>query len=66
VSAAIVAGVLCLEPVARWASGQLMPPTPVWTVEVAVGAVAAGLFIVAILAWRRDDRVRSWSATNRA
>jgi hypothetical protein len=54
VSAAIVAGVLCLEPVARWASGQLMPPAPVWTVEVAVGAVAAGLFVVAILTWRRD------------
>jgi Family of unknown function (DUF6518) len=49
VSAAIVAGALCLEPVARWASGQLMPPAPVWTVEVAVGAVAAGLFIAAIL-----------------
>ena len=59
VSAAIVAGVLCLEPVVRWASGQLMPPAPVWTVEVAVWAVAAGLFVVAILAWRRDDRVRS-------
>jgi hypothetical protein len=59
VSAATVAGVLCLEPVARWASGQLMPPAPVWTVEVAVGAVAAALFILAILAWRRDDRVRT-------
>ena len=66
VSAAIVAGVLCLEPVARWASGQLTPPAPVWTVEVAVGAVAAGFFIVAIVAWRREDRLWSWSTTNRA
>ena len=66
VSAATVAGVLCLEPVARWASGQLMPPAPVWTVEVAVGAVAAGLFSVAIVAWRREGSVRSWRTTNRA
>jgi hypothetical protein len=61
VSAAIVAGVICLEPAARWASGQLMPPAPVWTVEVAVGAVAAGLFILAIVAWRRERALASAS-----
>lgn len=44
ISAAIVAGALCLEPLARWAAGQLMPPAPVWTAEVASGAVVAALF----------------------
>jgi hypothetical protein len=59
VSAALVAGVLCLEPVARWAVGQLMPPAHVWTVEVASGAVAAALFAYALIAWRRtsDQRI---------
>ena len=65
VSGAIVAGVLCLEPAARSASGQLIPPAPVWTVEIVVGAVAAGLFVVAIQAWRREGR-GSWSTTSRA
>jgi hypothetical protein len=59
VSAAIVAGALCLEPAARWAVGQLMPPAHVWTVEVASGAVAAALFAYALIAWRRtsDQRI---------
>ena len=53
VSAAIVAGALCLEPVARWVSGQLMPPAPVWTVEVVSGAVVAVVFATSLLTWRR-------------
>ena len=53
ISAAMVAGVLCLEPLARWASGQLMPPAPVWVVEVALGAVVAWLFANALMAQRR-------------
>jgi hypothetical protein len=53
VSAAIVAGALCLEPVARWVSGQLMPPAPVWTVEVVSGAVVAIVFASSLLTWRR-------------
>ena len=54
VSAALVAGALCLEPLARWATGQLPYAAPhVWGVEVAVGAVGAALFTFAILAWRR-------------
>jgi hypothetical protein len=54
VSAALIAGALCLEPLARWATGQLPYAAPsVWGVEVAVGAVVAALFIFAILAWRR-------------
>lgn len=54
VSAGLVAGALCLEPLARWATGQLPYDAPsVWGVEVAVGAFAAALFFFAILAWRR-------------
>jgi hypothetical protein len=54
-SAALVAGVLCLEPLARWAAGQLPPPAPVWTVEIASGVVVAFLFALVLLAWRRAD-----------
>jgi hypothetical protein len=53
VSAALVAGALCLEPLARWATGQLWPPAPVWTAEVASGAFVAALFAYALVAWRR-------------
>ena len=53
VSAAIVAGVLCLEPLARWAAGRLFPPAAVWTAEVALGAVVAALFAHALMAQRR-------------
>ncbi len=52
VSAALVAGALCLEPLARWAAGRLMPPAPVWTAEVASGAVVAALFAYTLMAWR--------------
>lgn len=55
VSAAMVTGALCLEPLARWASGQLMPPAPVWAVEVALGAVVAALFAYALIARRRVE-----------
>jgi hypothetical protein len=46
VSAAAVAGALCLEPVARWAAGQLIPPALVWTAEVASGVILASLFAI--------------------
>jgi hypothetical protein len=52
-SAAIVAGAFCLEPLARWVTGQLMPPPAVWTVEVAFGAVVAALFAYTLMAQRR-------------
>jgi hypothetical protein len=55
ISAVLVAGALCLEPLARWITGQLSPPAPVWTVEVALGAVVAAIFAYAILA-RRGER----------
>ena len=51
VSAAIVAGVLCLEPVALLLTGQLSyRSTAVWRVELAAGTVAAVLFALAIRA----------------
>ena len=53
ISAAIVTGALCLEPLARSASGQLMPPAPVWVAEVAFGVVVAALFAYALMAQRR-------------
>ena len=53
VSAAIVTGALCLEPLARWASGHLMAPTVVWTVEVASGIVVAAAFAYALVRLRR-------------
>ena len=53
VSAALVVGTLCLEPAARWASGQLMPPAPVWTIEVVAGAMVAMMFASSLLTWRR-------------
>jgi hypothetical protein len=52
VSASLVAGVLCLEPLARWTAGQLIPPAHVWTAEVVSGAVVAGLFAYMVMAWR--------------
>lgn len=55
VSAAVVAGALCLEPLARWASGQLFGPAPVWTVEVATGVVVAAVFAALVTAGRRAE-----------
>jgi hypothetical protein len=53
VSATIVAGALCMEPLARWAAGQLMGPAPVWRTEVALGIFVAVVFTVTFLAGRR-------------
>jgi hypothetical protein len=54
VSAALVAGALCLEPLARWATGELWPPTFVWEIEVAAGAVLAVCFLVSGLSRDRE------------
>ena len=53
VGAVLVAGALCLEPLARSAVGQLMPPAHVWTVEVVSGVVVATFFAFMLMAWRR-------------
>ena len=47
ISAALVAGLLCLEPVARLASGQIpYQAHAVWAVEIAIGALAAATFVI--------------------
>ena len=53
VSAAFVAGVLCFEPLVRWASGRLMSPAEVWMVEVMVGFVVAALFWFSVTVQRQ-------------
>lgn len=53
VSATAVAGALCLEPLARWGAGHLMPPALVWTTEVASGAVVAAVFAYKLMARQR-------------
>lgn len=52
-SAALVAGALCLEPLARWLTGRLLPPASVWAVEIAAGVVLALCFVVAGVARER-------------
>src|SRR5206468_11396286 len=66
VSAAIVAGALCLEPLARLAGGQLMPPAPLRTVEVTSGTVVGALFVYAALGSRRASRLSPQSKCLRA
>lgn len=56
VSAAIVSGTLCLEPMARWATGQLRGPASVWTTEVAFGAGVAALFAYMLATSRRASK----------
>jgi hypothetical protein len=49
ISAALVAGVLCLEPIARLASGQIpYQAHAVWVVEIALGAIAGALFLISL------------------
>lgn len=59
VSAVSVVGALCLEPLARWAVGHLSPPGAVWTAEVFVGAVVAGLFARELVIRRRGTVIGS-------
>jgi hypothetical protein len=56
ISAASVAGALCLEPLARWAAGQLPPPVPVWAAEVASGAVVVAVFAMVVARYERGRR----------
>jgi len=53
-AAALVAGALCLEPVARTATGRLYPPDYVWQAEVAAGLAVAVWAVVTAAASRRD------------
>jgi hypothetical protein len=47
-SAVVVVASLCLEPVARRASGQLLQPPLVWSAEALVGIVVAVLFAMSL------------------
>jgi hypothetical protein len=53
ISAVIVSGSLCLEPIARWLVGELMVPASVWATEIAVGAAAAAVFAYVLTTSRR-------------
>jgi hypothetical protein len=53
ISAALVTGALCLEPLARQAVGQLPPPGVVWDAEAGLGVAAAAFFVIATMAYRR-------------
>jgi hypothetical protein len=53
VSAALVAGALCLEPLVRGVTGRLSPQPFVWGVEVALGAIVAAASIAMIANARR-------------
>jgi hypothetical protein len=64
VSAALVAGALCLEPLARGVTGRLSPQPFVWGVEVALGAVVAAASIAMVANARRArDAVPSVPST---
>jgi hypothetical protein len=53
-SAALVAGALCLEPLAQRLAGKSYPSeSVVWTVEIAIGIAVAAYFYVAGSAYRR-------------
>ena len=45
-AAAAIVGVLCLEPLARAATGQLADPASVWVGEVALGLAVAAAFVL--------------------
>ena len=49
-SVVLVAGALCLEPLARRAVGMLPPPGLAWGIEVVIGVAVAGSSAVAIAA----------------
>jgi hypothetical protein len=65
VSGVFAAGALCLEPMARWLSGQLFGPAPVWTVEVVSGAVVATLFAYWLITSRDTRSARPSSSVSR-
>ena len=53
-SAVLVAGALCLEPVVRLAVGRLGSPSLVWIAEVAIGISLAAYFAVSGMTRRHD------------
>jgi hypothetical protein len=57
VGAALIAGALCLEPLARLTTGMLSGPSGVWIAEVALGILTAGYFSAMFVVFRRARRV---------
>jgi hypothetical protein len=54
-SAALVAGALCLEPLAQTVAGNRYPgASVVWPVEILAGVVVTAYFLVAGIAYRRS------------
>ena len=53
ISAVLVTGALCLEPLARKVAGMLSGPPLVWGAEVVLGPVAAVLLVLMIVTSRR-------------
>ena len=56
---ALVAGALCLEPLARIVADRLSPTPIVWAVEVALGVTVAVVSIPMIATARRAEAVRA-------
>jgi hypothetical protein len=59
ISAGLVVGALCLEPLARGVAGMLYPPPVVWGVEMAVGIAVGVAFAVLISTSRRQREARA-------
>lgn len=59
-SAVLVAGAVCFEPLVESAVGRLPRPATVWISEVAAGLIMTGYFLAASVANRRsiDSRTR--------
>jgi hypothetical protein len=53
-SAVLVAGAVCFEPLVESSIGRLPRPAPVWISEVTVGVIMTGYFLTARLANRRS------------
>ena len=58
IGAALVAGALCLEPLARIVADRLAPTPVVWAVEVALGVTVAIVSIPMIATARRAEAAR--------
>lgn len=58
ISAAALAAALCLEPLARFADGQLSSPDFVWLIEISLGTCLAAYFVCAGASYRRRLRAQ--------
>jgi hypothetical protein len=59
ISAGLVVGALCLEPLARGVAGMLNPPPVVWGVEIAIGLAVGIAFAIVISTSRRQREARA-------